>query len=155
MSCFSLVFSVTTPRYLLTWSVTGQCFWHPWWECGRQWDCCCNNKRGWTAALDPSVFGPELLSLSTCRVCHRGRSVVQCLLLTYLFCLFSIGRVINGESCWWLSFCWKHLVFILWADSGSQFGILIHVERSLWPPGPRNSMKSHTLWFLFITCMYI
>lgn len=87
---FSSLISVTTPhpRYLFNWSVTTQCYWHPWWECGTRWDCSCQNKRGWTAALNLSVIGPELLSLSTSRVCPRGRSLVQCLLLTFDFFLY-------------------------------------------------------------------
>lgn len=62
------------------------------------------------------------------------------------FFIFSIGRVVNGESCsCWLCFCWRRLVFILWADSGSRVGILIHDERPLRHQGPRNGIKSHTL----------
>lgn len=83
-----------SPRYLLNWSVTKQCFWHPRWECGRQWDFYCKNERGWTAALHPIVLGPELLSLSTCRVCHRGRSVTVSVADIFLFLL-------NWESNEW------------------------------------------------------
>lgn len=87
------------------------------------------------------------------RICHRGRSIVQCLtdiIINFFFCLW------NWERAWCCtSFCRKHFVFLLWAGSGSWFGIPIRVKRSPRPQGPRNDIRSHTLWFLFIMCMCI
>lgn len=50
-----------------------------------------------SAALDPSVVRPQLLSLSMSRVCHRGPSSPQHLLLTGFLSLLLIGRVTNRE----------------------------------------------------------
>lgn len=85
--CFTLS---SSPLPVLRWGVTGQCFWHSWWECGRLWECYCKNKWGWTAAPDLSVF----LSIYTARVCYWG-----CMMWYYLcVSLFWIGREKNGES---------------------------------------------------------
>lgn len=142
-SCFSLWW---TPATCSNWSVTGQCFRHPWWERGRQSNCKNSSSPFCNSGMNCSTGSRLVWAMSTARVCHRGWGAHR-VFYWHFYPLFRIGRVINGEG--YINFCWKYFVFILWADSGSQFGIL-------WPQGPKKWYQiSHFMISLHYVYVYI